>query len=179
MVITYTISAIYPIPFLIITIKRNDKPIAGVAVKFVMSNYSQNSNNYFENMLGETANIRCSDIAYFQVFILLQNMPYFENGGRISKWEQVNKNNLGKYLKLSEDNISDYYHTPTKTLIMMVKNRQISSQINDREAYIKFYENRDNIVFDITKDKYSFGDSIIFQDYKLFMDKICHYIEFI
>lgn len=67
-----------------ITIKRNDKPIAGVAVKFVMSNYSQNSNNYFENMLGETANIRCSDIAYFQVFILLQNMPYFEKG---RKWE--------------------------------------------------------------------------------------------
>src|SRR5690554_590456 len=41
-----------------ITVIKNKKKIAGVAVKFVMSNYSQNSNNYFENMLGETANIR-------------------------------------------------------------------------------------------------------------------------
>ena len=40
-----------------ITIKKGDKVVAGIAVKFVMQNYSQNSNNYFENMLGETANI--------------------------------------------------------------------------------------------------------------------------
>lgn len=35
-----------------ITITEDSEPIAGIAVKFVMSNYSQNSNNYFENMLG-------------------------------------------------------------------------------------------------------------------------------
>lgn len=28
--------------------KESAKPVAGVAVKFVMQNYSQNSNNYFE-----------------------------------------------------------------------------------------------------------------------------------
>ena len=43
-----------------ITIFKQDKVAAGVAVKFVMQNYSQNSNNYFENMLGETANIRAA-----------------------------------------------------------------------------------------------------------------------
>ena len=32
--------------------KGKNKPIAGIAVKFIMQNYSQNSNNYFENMLG-------------------------------------------------------------------------------------------------------------------------------
>lgn len=48
-----------------ITILKNSKPIAGIGVKFVMQNYSQNSNNYFENMLGETANIRCANIPYF------------------------------------------------------------------------------------------------------------------
>lgn len=40
-----------------ITIYKNDKIIAGIGVKFVMQNYSQNSVNYFENMLGVTANI--------------------------------------------------------------------------------------------------------------------------
>ena len=44
--------------------------IAGIGVKFVMQNYSQNSNNYFENMLGETANIRSKNIPYFQIFVI-------------------------------------------------------------------------------------------------------------
>lgn len=61
-----------------ITITENDKPIAGIAVKYVMSNYSQNSNNYFENMLGETANIRSNNIPYFQIFIIFDNLPYFK-----------------------------------------------------------------------------------------------------
>jgi hypothetical protein len=53
-----------------ITILKDDTPIAGVAVKFVMQNYSQNSVNYFENMLGETANIRSNGIPYFQILFL-------------------------------------------------------------------------------------------------------------
>ena len=57
-----------------ITIFKQDKVAAGVAVKFVMQNYSQNSNNYFENMLGETANIRAAGYPYFQIFII-QDLP--------------------------------------------------------------------------------------------------------
>ena len=53
-----------------ITISKKQKIIAGIGVKFVMQNYSQNSNNYFENMLGETANIRSNKIPYFQIFII-------------------------------------------------------------------------------------------------------------
>ena len=60
-----------------ITVTENGKPIAGIAVKYVMSNYSQNSNNYFENMLGETANIRCTKIPYFQILI---ETEVFQNG---------------------------------------------------------------------------------------------------
>lgn len=59
-----------------IAIVHQQKPIAGIGVKFVMGNYTQNSNNYFENMLGETANIRCNGIAYFQIFIIPEHLPY-------------------------------------------------------------------------------------------------------
>ncbi|MDL0088795.1 hypothetical protein [Campylobacter gastrosuis] len=44
-----------------ILIKKDGVCIGGVGVKFVMQNYLQNSNNYFENMLAETANIRTAD----------------------------------------------------------------------------------------------------------------------
>jgi len=60
-----------------ITIFKQDKVAAGVAVKFVMQNYSQNSNNYFENMLGETANIRAAGYPYFQIFIIQDQLPYY------------------------------------------------------------------------------------------------------
>src|SRR5436309_9147631 len=43
-----------------IAIMKGERPVAGVGIKFIMSNYRQNSNNYFENMLGETANIRAN-----------------------------------------------------------------------------------------------------------------------
>ena len=41
-----------------ITISKNKEPIFCLGIKFVTSNYKQNANNYFENMLGETANIQ-------------------------------------------------------------------------------------------------------------------------
>ncbi len=68
-----------------ITITKSGKSVAGIGVKFVMQNYSQNSNNYFENMLGETANIRCANIPYFQIFIIPDKLPYFNNEGKIQK----------------------------------------------------------------------------------------------
>ena len=52
-----------------IVITKGEETVAGLGVKFIMSNYSQNSNNYFESMLGETANIRTNNILYFQIII--------------------------------------------------------------------------------------------------------------
>lgn len=63
--------------------KQTERPVAGIAIKFVMQNYSQNSNNYFENMLGETANIRTANCPYFQIFIILDKLPYYQNNGTI------------------------------------------------------------------------------------------------
>lgn len=103
-----------------ITIKRNNSSIAGIAVKFVMQNYSQNSNNYFENMLGETANIRCNRFPYFQIFIILDRLPYYDKKKNIKKWETFTEHNISKYVALAKDNVDMFYHTPNKTLIYVV-----------------------------------------------------------
>ena len=44
-----------------IAIWKESKIIAGIAIKFVTSNYKQNTNNYFENMI-----VGGSNILYFQ-----------------------------------------------------------------------------------------------------------------
>lgn len=161
-----------------ITIEENGSAVAGIAVKYVMSNYSQNSNNYFENMLGETANIRCAKIPYFQVFIIPDKIPYFKNDGTISKWEAINEHNLNKYIKLSNDNIDTYLHTPNKTLVFIVhiQDKNSTAKISNRQTYVDYYSNND---FDMTISelKFDFGNTIVYNDYEKFIQKVVYAIK--
>lgn len=161
-----------------ITIAERNMPVAGIAVKYVMSNYSQNSNNYFENMLGETANIRCAKIPYFQIFIIPDKIPYFDKEGDISKWEMINEHNLNKYIKLSNDNIDTYLHTPNKTLVFIVhiQDKNAGAKISDKQEYEQYYLNND---FDMSMSslKFDFGNTIIYNDYDKFIQKVAYVIK--
>ena len=165
-----------------ITIKerKTDKPVAGIAVKFVMQNYSQNSNNYFENMLGETANIRTADCPYFQIFIILDKLPYYKNSGELSKWEEFTDHNIIKYCKLSYDDIERFYHTPNKTLIYVVHviPEAPEDSVITKSAYMKYYRNNTPNLR-LTRHQYpniKTGGSVILNDYEKFMDKVYHTI---
>ena len=158
-----------------ITVKKGDKSVAGITVKFVMQNYSQNSNNYFENMLGETANIRCNHCPYFQIFIILDKLPYYNNEGEIRRWESFSLHNISKYEVLSKDDINVYYHTPNKTLIFVIHIPD-NENIKTKKEYLSFYkENQFNM--EISNNKYyDFSNSVILNDYEKFMEKVFHTI---
>lgn len=158
--------------------KRTRKPIAGIAVKFVMQNYSQNSNNYFENMLGETANIRTAMCPYFQIFIILDKLPYYDKNGAIKKWEEFTNHNAAKYSILSRDNAERYYHTPDKTLLCIVHISPNVLSINTRNEYMEFYRMHEaQIEFaDSTSIEVESGGTIIVNNYELFIEKLYHTI---
>jgi hypothetical protein len=161
-----------------ITIFKDKKPIAGIGVKFVMQNYSQNSNNYFENMLGETANIRGCKIPYFQIFIIPDKIPYYNDKKIITKWETFSAHNSHKYLVLSKDNIDTFVHTPTKTLLYIVKLPNIDTQITNKAEYDSYYINlQDLIIKDTNIDYGTFESSVILNNYQIFMTKITHFIK--
>lgn len=160
-----------------ITVIKNKKKIAGVAVKFVMSNYSQNSNNYFENMLGETANIRSHNTPYFQIFILPEKLPYYKQDRTISKWETITSNNVDKYIKISEDNVDAFYHTPNKTLFCLLKIGDFAKKTpKTADEYKQYFFNND---FEIkySSTQLNFKSQTIYNDYELFMQKIYHAIK--
>lgn len=161
-----------------ITISMQNVAIAGIAVKFVMSNYSQNSNNYFENMLGETANIRSARIPYFQIFIIFDKLPYFDKSGRIAKWEHISEHNLEKYIKLSNDNIDSFMHTPNKTLVFIVhiESATDTALLTNMEDYRNVYLHND---FDLSLSslRVNFGRTIIYNDYDEFAAKAVHAIK--
>ncbi|MGM9817402.1 MAG: hypothetical protein ACI30B_00260 [Paludibacteraceae bacterium] len=163
-----------------ITILKNEQPIAGIGVKFVMQNYSQNSNNYFENMLGETANIRCANIPYFQIFIIPDKLPYYKKDGTFQKWEEFSVHNSTKYLTLSQDDIQTSIHTPTKTLLFVVHLPEIQSEIKDRKAYVSYYSNCQSMQVCESQAQYgNFASAVIYNDYEGFAQKVVHYIQFL
>ncbi len=165
-----------------ITVSKCGKPIAGYAVKFVMRNYSQNSNNYFENMLGETANIRSNAIPYFQIFIIFEQVPYYKNGGAFQKYDVLTEHNLDKYFALSRDDPASYFHTPDKTLIVILhlKEKRPSYSFINSKDYASYYNsviNDADLMRYSTKISDTFDDSVVLNDYEKFIRKTYYIAE--
>jgi hypothetical protein len=162
-----------------IAISRNGQPVAAIAVKFVMSNYTQNSNNYFESMLGETANLRSNKIPYFHIVILTENAPYFQRDGEkiISKIEKIAENNLNKYRVLAGDNIEQYLHSPNKTLLYVVKtSRNVNDFLGKSKAeYIREMLKKPELETHQIAN-IEFEEGVIFNDFAKFIEKVSHYI---
>ncbi len=98
-----------------ISILKEEKIITTISFKFVTSNYKQNSNNYFENLLGETANIRRVNVGFAHFLVLRAHTPYYDKNkgnlrGQEKKIEIINENDLSKYIKLFND--LDFPHKP-------------------------------------------------------------------
>ena len=163
-----------------ITILKKTKPIAGIGVKFVMQNYSQNSNNYFQNMLGATGNIRCANIPYFQIFIIPDKIPYYKNDGTFQKWEEFTEHNSAKYLTLSNDDIQTSIHTPTKTLLFVIHLPEIEGEIRNKNEYASEYSENENFRICESQTQYgNFSSAVIYNDYEDFAEKVVHYIKFL
>lgn len=101
-----------------ITVLKDGKPLAVVSFKFVTSNYKQNSVNYFEHMLGETANLRRNDVGFAHILVLRGGMPYLARDGREKKTERITAHNLQKYVCLFRD--QDYPHRPDLLAISLI-----------------------------------------------------------
>jgi hypothetical protein len=74
-----------------IIIYDDQKPLAVFPVKCIMSNYSQNKNNYFENLTGEITHIMWAnkDIKICPINIVASDVPYKNKNGIITKFEHV------------------------------------------------------------------------------------------
>jgi len=101
-----------------ISVLQKGKPKGVVSFKFVTSNYSQNNVNYFENLIGECANLKMAGIPFGHIFVLRDVIPYYKKDGDISKFEKVTDHNLKKYIELSKD--SNLMHSPNAMAIIII-----------------------------------------------------------
>lgn len=54
------------------------------SVKFITSNYKQNSNNYFENLIGECVNLKLKGFKFGHLLFFKYPLPYFDKKGEIA-----------------------------------------------------------------------------------------------
>ena len=98
-----------------IAVFKNDKIVATVSFKFITSNYKQNANNYFEGLMGETANIRRQNVGFAHFLVLRGHTPYYSKNkgnlrGKQRGIEIISEKHLQKYIKLFKD--MDFPHKP-------------------------------------------------------------------
>ena len=114
-------------------VKRNNVNLGVISVKFPISNYQKNSNNYFEGLLGETANLRSNDIVFAHLMCLTDPIISMNKQGGIKKLERFKPKDLQKYSRLADD--FDDKHVPHAIGLPIMK---LNINYDDNPADIKF-----------------------------------------
>ncbi len=118
-----------------VTISNNSVPIFCLGIKFITRNYKQNANNYFENMMGETANIQANSIPYVQFIILRDEIPHYKKDGTIDRYETLSSKDTEKYIRLMFD--INHAHRPQELCIFIVNVNEETCEIKKCD-YSKF-----------------------------------------
>jgi hypothetical protein len=110
-----------------------DGEVAGaISLKFVVTNYKQNANNYFEHLLGETANLRSAGIAYASFSVIPLEPEYLSKAagnrrGSVVRKEKVTRENLMKYVNLSRiTSDTDFRPSPLGLVIVDLDRRGVA-----------------------------------------------------
>ena len=102
-----------------VSVKRDGAVLGVVSCKFINSNYKQNANNYFENQMGETANLRRNDIVFGNIFCVSEPIPYRSRKGDVNKIEHIRGSDIEKYSKLEYDHT--HLHAPDIQALVVVQ----------------------------------------------------------
>jgi hypothetical protein len=102
--------------------------VAGIEVKFVMSNYGKNANNYIEGAMGQSVNLklRNPEFVFWHFFASFSKVPQFKFDKRSSDYDVTFENvkgfpvlrrEYGRFHKIKRDNMGVIADKPTRTLL--------------------------------------------------------------
>ncbi len=101
-----------------VLISRGEQELGVISIKFVISNYWQNSINYFEQQIGETANLRRRNIVYGNLFCVTNPIPYNRRSGGVTRWERIREHDVQRYARLRADH--EHAHAPDEMALGIV-----------------------------------------------------------
>lgn len=90
-----------------IVVLKNNIPYIIFPVKIAMTNYKQNKNNYWENLIGELTSIKwCNpNIHIIPINIFMDKIPYVKNDKKIKNFENITTIDIENYKYLIRHNI--------------------------------------------------------------------------
>ena len=79
----------------LVVFDEKNNPIYVFPVKFIMTNYKQNKNNSWENLTGETVQLKWANptLNIVPINITLSKIPYLKSGGKIKYYEKIEYQN--------------------------------------------------------------------------------------
>ena len=101
-----------------VLITRGGQELGVISIKFVISNYWQNSINYFEQQIGETANLRRRNIVYGNLFCVTNPIPYKNRAGVVTRLETIREDDIQRYARLRADH--EHINAPDEMAIGIV-----------------------------------------------------------
>ena len=127
-------------------------------VKLIVCNYKQNSNNYFENMIGATINLKQNGYRVVQLVFIPKYLPHFNKEGILKSIEYISDRDIQKYEKLMRKR----NYCPDNLLLCVfdtgneeyLKNN-IDNKLNNNELYESY---NISIVSKFNKDIQTFMD---------------------
>lgn len=136
-------------------------------IKLILGNYKQNINNYIENMIGATTNLKAFNINVCQIIFIPQYLPYFNNEGILKKIEYISPKNIIPYKNIMASNLENkpseliYQLFDTGNLSFLQDNINKKIILNDlKMSYnISLIESIDNTINDFLH-MYSFNKFI-------------------
>ena len=99
-----------------VLVARDEQELGVISIKFVISNYWQNSINYLEQQIGETANLRRRNIVYGNLFCVTNPIPYKNRSGEITRREAIRDHDIQRYARLRADH--EHIHAPERWLLV-------------------------------------------------------------
>jgi hypothetical protein len=131
-----------------VAVTKNEEVIFCLGIKFITSNYKQNANNYFENMMGETANIQSNKIPYAHLIVMRHKTPYYKKNDSITpnKIEIINEKDIQKYLNLIYD--TPQAHRPDELCIFLVDINEKTGEVMKTDIKVAFSENFSALIED-------------------------------
>ena len=129
-----------------IAVIKGEKAIFCLGIKFITSNYKQNANNYFENMMGETANIQANQIPYAHLIVMRYETPYYKknDADKPSKIEIISKKDIQKYLNLIYD--TPQAHRPNDLCIFLVDIDEKTNRVDKTDTFTAFGKDFANLM---------------------------------
>ncbi len=109
-----------------------------ISIKFITSNFKQNANNYFENLLGECANLRARGIKFGHLVVFRDKIPYFGRNKKIKHWETLEDHDISKYIKLLFQEKEKFFHAPNFICVEVININPIVEEFYNRKP--KFTE---------------------------------------